>query len=71
MLTLAGIELSPALVIRAANQSKLYLSWATFATLVISEGTTALQAARFVGAGHILIMGTSGTVYRGLSHGPR
>ena len=63
LLVLAGIVLTPAIVIRAANQSEAYLSWAIFAALVICGVTTALQAARFgrIGSGHVLIMGTSGT----------
>ena len=63
LLVLAGIVLTPAIVIRAANQSEAYLSWAIFAALVICGLTTALQAARLwrIGSGHVLIMGTSGT----------
>lgn len=62
MLVIGGIVLTPAIVIRAADQSEGYLSWAIFAALVISGSTTVLQAARVgrFGAGHILIMGTSG-----------
>lgn len=62
MLVVAGIVLTPAIVIRAANQSEAYLSWAIFAALIISGSTTVLQAVRVgrFGAGHILIMGTSG-----------
>ena len=63
LLVLAGIVLTPAIVIRAASQSEAYLSWAIFAALVICGLTTALQAARLwrIGSGHVLIMGTSGT----------
>ena len=63
MLTLAGIVLTPAIVIRVAGQGEDYLNWAVFAALVISGlSTTILQAVRVgrFGAGHILIMGTSG-----------
>ena len=62
MLTLAGIVLTPAIVIRVANQGESYLNWAVFAALVISGLSTILQAVRVgrFGAGHILIMGTSG-----------
>ena len=62
MLVIAGIVLTPAIVIRAADQSEAYLSWAIFAALIISGSTTVLQAVRVgrFGAGHILIMGTSG-----------
>ena len=63
LLVLTGIVLTPAIVIRAADQSEAYLSWAIFAALVICGVTTALQAARLwrIGSGHVLIMGTSGT----------
>lgn len=62
MLVVGGIVLTPAIVIRAANQSEVYLSWAIFAALIISGATTILQAVRVgrFGAGHVLIMGTSG-----------
>ncbi len=62
MLTLAGIVLTPAIVIRVADQGDSYLNWAVFAALVISGLSTILQAVRVgrFGAGHILIMGTSG-----------
>ena len=62
MLVIGGIVLTPAIVIRAAGQSEVYLSWAIFAALIISGSTTVLQAVRVgrFGAGHILIMGTSG-----------
>ena len=62
LLVIGGIVLTPAIVIRAAGQSEGYLSWAIFAALIISGATTILQAVRVgrFGAGHILIMGTSG-----------
>ena len=62
MLTLAGIVLTPAIVIRVAGQGEDYLNWAVFAALVISGLSTILQAVRVgrFGAGYILIMGTSG-----------
>ena len=62
LLVIGGIVLTPAIVIRAADQSEVYLSWAIFAALIISGATTILQAVRVgrFGAGHILIMGTSG-----------
>ena len=61
MLTVAGIVLTPAIVVRAAGGSDDFLSWATFAALAISGVTTVLQAVRVgrVGAGHVLLMGTS------------
>ena len=62
MLVLAGVVLTPAIVIRAADQSETYLSWAIFTAVVISGVSSILQAVRIgrVGAGHVLIMGTSG-----------
>ena len=61
MLTVAGIVLTPAIVVRAAGGSEDFLSWAAFAALAISGVTTTLQAVRVgrVGAGHVLLMGTS------------
>ena len=58
----AGIVLTPVVVIRAAGIGEPYLSWAVFAALAISGVTTVLQAVRVgrLGAGHILLMGTSG-----------
>ncbi len=61
MLTVAGIVLTPAIVVRAAGGSAGFLSWAAFAALAISGVTTVLQAVRVgrVGSGHVLLMGTS------------
>ena len=58
----AGIVLTPIIVIRAADGGEPYLSWAVFAALIISGLTTVLQAVRVwrVGAGYPLLMGTSG-----------
>ena len=62
LLTASGIVLTPAIVVRAAGQPESYLTWAVFAALLISGLVTILQANRLgrIGAGHILIMGTSG-----------
>ena len=62
MLTVAGIVLTPAIVVRAAAESEAYLSWAVFAALLICGVTTVLQAVRVgrVGSGYVLLMGTSG-----------
>ncbi len=62
LLVVGGVVLTPAIVIRAADQSEVYLSWAIFSALIISGATTILQSVRVgrFGAGHILIMGTSG-----------
>lgn len=62
MVTIAGIVLTPMIVIRAAGESQSYLSWAVFAALLVSGLTTILQAVRVgrFGAGYVLLMGTSG-----------
>ena len=58
---LAGIVITPIIVIRAADGGEPYLSWAVFAALLVSGLTSALQAVRVwgVGAGYPLLMGTS------------
>ena len=62
VLAIAGIVLTPAIVIRAADGSDSYLTWAVFAAAVVSGVSTILQAVRFgrIGAGYVLLMGTSG-----------
>ncbi len=62
LLCLGGVVLTPAIVIRAAGQSETYLSWTIFMAVIVSGTSTILQAVRVgrVGAGHVLIMGTSG-----------
>ena len=61
-ITVAGVVLTPAIVIRAAGGSELFLSWAVFAAVVVAGVTTVLQAVRIgrFGAGYVLMMGTSG-----------
>ena len=61
-LCIAGVVLTPVIVLRAAGEGEPYLSWAVFAALAVSGLTTVLQAVRVgrVGAGYILLMGTSG-----------
>ena len=58
---LAPLVLVVAITARAGGQDESYLSWAVFAALIIAGCLTALQASRLwrVGAGHILIMGTT------------
>ena len=58
---LAPLVLIVAITARAGGQDESYLSWAVFASLVISGCLTALQASRFwrFGAGYVLIMGTT------------
>ena len=62
MLTVAGVVLTPVIVIRAAGGAQEFLSWAVFAAVIVSGVTTILQAKRLgrIGAGYVLLMGTSG-----------
>ena len=62
LLNVAGIVLTPAIVIRAAEGSESYLNWAVFAVMIISGVSTVIQAVRIgrIGAGYVLAMGTSG-----------
>ena len=61
-LIVAPVVLTVVIVARIAQQADGYISWAVFAALLISGVTTVLQAVRVgrFGAGHVLIMGTSG-----------
>ncbi len=58
---LAPLVLIVAITARAGGQDESYLSWAVFASLIISGCLTALQASRFwrFGTGYVLIMGTT------------
>ena len=62
MIIVAPVVLTVVIVARIAQQPESYLSWAVFAALIICGATTMLQAVRVgrVGAGRVLIMGTSG-----------
>ena len=62
ILAIAGIVLTPAIVVRAADGSESYLTWAVFAAAAVSGISTILQAVRVgrIGAGYVLLMGTSG-----------
>ena len=62
VVVLAPVVLSAVIIGRAANQPESYLNWIAFAALVVSGVSTVLQAVRVgrIGAGHVLIMGTSG-----------
>ena len=62
ILAIAGIVLTPAIVVRAAGGSDSYLTWAVFAAAIVSGVSTILQAVRLgrIGAGYVLLMGTSG-----------
>jgi xanthine permease XanP len=62
VLIIAGIVLTPTVVMRAAGQPDALTQWTIFAGLLVCGVTTVLQArplGRF-GAGHVLFMGTSG-----------
>ena len=62
VLCIAGVVLTPIIVIRAAGEGDPYLTWAVFAALLVSGLTTIMQAVRLgrIGAGYPLLMGTSG-----------
>ena len=62
MVIVAPVVLTVVIVSRIADQPDSYITWGVFAALVVSGVTTVLQAIRVgrVGAGHVLIMGTSG-----------
>ena len=62
MIIVAPVVLTVVIVARIAEQPDSYITWGVFAALIVSGVTTVLQAVRVgrVGAGHVLIMGTSG-----------
>ena len=62
VLCIAGIAITPAIVVRAAGGPEAYLTWAVFAAVLVSGLSTVLQAVRVgrIGAGYVLAMGTSG-----------
>lgn len=62
LLSISGIVLTPAIVIRAAGAGEDYLLWAVFAGLCVCGISTYCQAVGVgrIGAGYILLMGTSG-----------
>ena len=62
ILMIAPVVITVAIVFRIAGQSAEYLAWGAFAALLVSGIATVLQAVRVwrIGAGHILMMGTSG-----------
>lgn len=61
-LILAGIVLTPLIVLRAAGVEAGYAPWAVFMAMLVSGITTVIQAVRVgrIGAGYVLFMGTSG-----------
>ncbi len=62
LVILGGIVLSVVIIFRIADQPDSYLQWGVFGALMVSGITTILQSVRVwrIGAGHVLIMGTSG-----------
>ena len=62
VIIVAPVVLTVVIVARIAEQPDSYISWGVFAALIVSGVTTVLQAVRVgrVGAGYVLIMGTSG-----------
>ena len=62
LLSIGGIVLTPAIIVRAAGADETYLTWAVFAGLCVCGVSTILQAVRVgrIGAGYVLLMGTSG-----------
>lgn len=61
-LILAGVVLTPLIVLRAAGLGDAGATWVVFAAMAISGLITVVQAVRlgWLGSGHILFMGTSG-----------
>ena len=61
VLALAGVVLTPAILISTAGASEAYLTWAIFGALAVSGVTTIVQALRIgrIGAGYILVMGST------------
>ena len=59
---IGGVVLGVLIVFSIAGQPRPTLEWAVFGALLISGITTIIQAVRIwrIGAGHILMMGTSG-----------
>ena len=62
LLSIGGIVLTPAIIIRAAGGEEAYMTWAVFAALCVCGLSTILQAVRIgrFGSGYVLLMGTSG-----------
>ena len=62
MLAIAGIIITPTVMISTAGGSDAYLTWAVFAALLVSGIATMVQALRIgrIGAGYILVMGSTG-----------
>lgn len=63
LLNIGGIVLTPVIIVRAAGTGEDFLTWAVFGVLCVSGVSTVIQAVKVgrIGAGYILLMGTSGT----------
>ena len=61
ILSLAGVVLTPVILISTAGGSEAYLTWAVFGALAVSGVATVVQALRIgrIGAGYILVMGST------------
>ena len=61
VLSLAGVVLTPVILISTAGGSEAYLTWAVFGALAVSGVATVVQALRIgrIGAGYILVMGST------------
>ena len=61
ILSLAGVVLTPVILISTAGGSEAYLTWAVFGALAVSGVATIVQALRIgrIGAGYILVMGST------------
>ena len=61
VLCIAGVVMTPIILIGISSESEAYLSWVVFAALVVSGATTIVQAVRIgrFGAGYILVMGST------------
>ena len=71
VLCIAGIVLTPAIVIRAAGGTEAFLSWAVFAAVMISGVTTILQAVRPDRCGLCSLNGHLRGLHRGVHRGAR
>ncbi|MCY4602484.1 MAG: purine/pyrimidine permease [Acidobacteria bacterium] len=60
-LTVAGVVLSPVILVGTVGGSEAYMSWVVFAALVVCGATTVIQVARVgrIGSGYLLLMGSS------------
>ena len=73
MLAVSGIVLSPTILIHTAGGNDAYLLWAVCAALAICGVTTVVQAVGVgrIGAGYVLLMGSSSAFTRRLRGGAR